>query len=339
MRQPPRLSLHKRTGVYFVKFQRKFTYFTKDPGESQGLYVQWLSDVWGPVTAAVSSGPTVETRLLELSELYLTHVRLTMSHKLMADYRGYLKPALRFKKGAAAGLRVTDVNAQFLNALQHSMLADEYKPRTVNHTLKAVVRMIRWAEDQELIPATSLPKRVNLVPVSKPQPKALPPSVVVDWLRDAGEKDSRLVPWLALNYLAAMRPSELPRLIRGEGEKISEGVVAITGKSTHKTGEPRYVLLSEEARGWLEVAEPCWKRWESYSSRVRSLSRYGGPRRLRSWAATHLRQQGVPLPDVRVILGHAESGSIVHYVESDFSAALSGVDRISVRPVVPDRPA
>lgn len=339
MRPPPKLSVHKATGVHCVTWKGRRIYFSKDASESHKEYAKWIASVWAPAAAAMPSKQDHrEDRLLELTELYLSDVRLTKSHALMSSYRSYLKPALAFKHGSASRLRVNDITPQFLHALSHDMLANGYMPRSVNHTLKAVARMIRWAEDQELVQSSRLPSRIKLVPVQKPQPRASAPSVVVEWLRESQEKDPRLTPWLALNYLAVLRPSELPRVVGGHGEWIAEGVLAIEGKSTHKTGLPRYVLMSPEAKEWLAVAEPCWKTWQSYSARVREKCRFGGPRRLRAWAATHLRQQGVPLPDVRVALGHSESGAVVHYVESDFSAALTGLDRITVRPVSPCSP-
>lgn len=339
MRRPPKLSLHKSRNVWFVKFRGKFFYFTKHKAESEQRYAVWISEHWTPaVSAEIQRKQTrrEELGLLELTEAYLSWVRQQHSQKLMKDYRNYLRPLMRYGDitAVARHLRPSDIDVPLMESLKVDMLKAGYAPRSVNHTLKSVSRLLRWGLRMQLL--TSAPDLSLVTParVPAPQPQAGSHRDLLRLLYLARYGDPRLVPWLVVNYLACLRPSELPRLVRQASTHgvDSSGVVQIEGKTTYKTGQPRYVLLSEEALSWLHVAEPHWVHWESYSKRVNKICKSGGPRKLRSWGATHLRQAGVPLPDIRTILGHSEGGAVVHYVERDFAAVRHYLDRITVRP-------
>jgi dUTPase len=103
-----------------------------------------------------------------------------------------------------------------------------------------------------------------------------------------------VAPWLALNYLAALRPSEVVRLVRGEGEWIERGLFQPRISKTFRDGRtPRVYVLSEEAMMWLQHARPEWAHMKAYGTAVRRACGPGLPHPLRHSAAQHLSDLGV----------------------------------------------
>lgn len=326
----PSMRRHK-TGVFFVRHKGKDTYFSLDEAASRRAYEQWLQGTWARTAAepASSSQPS----LVRIADAYLEYVYRTRGKKLSQDYRAYLQPLMRYGGGPEVGLllRPQDVNVALLDALGIDMISAGYKPRTVNHTLKAIKRMLMWAADRDMINEPPRLRRLPTVPVPKPTPKVLCARNARNWVAEAAIKDERLVPWLSLIYLSCLRPSEAASLAHDRGEWIEEGVYAIRGKTTGSTGDYRYMVFSDEGLEHVSALRPCWKTWDGMSRRCRTLCSYGGPRQLRSWGATHLRRAGVPLPTVRCVLGHGDGGAVDHYLERGFAEARSALRRITLR--------
>jgi site-specific recombinase XerD len=321
--KPPKLSLHPR-GVYFVKFKGKFTYFSKDKRQSEVDYLAWVQSVWLP---AQNSKPTrdKEYTVLDMVELYLSWVHQNRAKSLFMSYRSYLRPLVAM----APTLPLRQVDTQLCEALKQDMVVAGYKPATVNHTLKAIRRMIGWADQQGIVQNLRKP-----VPQSLPQgsrkPTTIGSSRISQWLQ-SGDLCTQV--WLVLNYLTCARPSEIVRLAHGDGEWLPCGRIFRTrSKVGGRTGYDRFLLFSEEALTWVPHLQPRWSTHDSYGKAVRKLG-MGGPRQLRSAGASHLRAAGVSYKDIRVILGHTEAGAVVHYVEEDFSTVLPFLDRLSVLPL------
>lgn len=333
----PKLSKHAR-GVYFVKWGGRFHYFTKDYTESHRLYLEHLDQVWLPAQktkAGSRSGPSRKIpSCVEVAEHYLSAVYTDRSKTLMSQYRSVLAHFLR----RWGSMPVDKMHPVLLNDLKVDMKTAGYSPRSINHTLKAVRRMFKWAQDMSLgVPKDLSLEGVRLVPVPPPTPTAPPISAVAAMIRRAIEVDPKLGPWLALNYLGLMRPSEVVRLAHGQGQWLAPGIFEMRSKTQGSTGDSRIVILSEEAMtDWVPKIQPQWKSWSSYSHALRDACGPGGPRALRRWAATHLRQKGVAREDIGLLLGHKQTAAIQHYVGEDWTLLRSRASLLGLRPWLQD---
>lgn len=321
---PPKLSLHSR-GVYFVKFKGKFHYFTKDKSESERLYLAWVQSVW-LVAKQGKQRDQLDPTVLDVVEMYLSWVHQNRSKKLFMDYRGYLRPLVAM----APTLPLSQLDTQLCEALKQDLLGAGYKPTTVNHTLKAVRRMVQWAATfggYKAVPhLASVSAQVSRISVSAKE------KYQVSQLCQLSS--TPLQPWLVLNYLTCARPSEIVRLAHGDGEWVERNVFRTKSKVGNRTGYDRFLLFSDEALTWVPHLVPRWSTHNSYGKAVIKLG-MGGPRQLRTAGASHLRAAGVSYKDIRVILGHTEAGAVVHYVEEDFSTVLPFLNRLSVLPLTP----
>lgn len=353
----PSLRLHAR-GVWFCRFGGRDHYFTRDRAESQALYLELLDRRWVPYASARQrSMPADKVTIVEASELYLADVLTNLGKRRMGAYRNYLAEFIR----AWGALPLKNLNAQMLGAMKSDLAAAGRAPRTVNHAIKAVRRMYSFAADHFQMERRADLSKVKLLKVPRPVPKAPQLAGVVGLImaatepghpRSAGWKatnrypqaprppDPRLRPWLALNYLACLRPSELVRLVHGHGQWIHRGVFEMTSKVQKSDGENyRYVVLSEEALGWLSLAAPAWRTWEAYSKALRDIVGPGGPRRLRSWGATHLRRAGISRAEIGAVLGHEQDGSLRNYVEEDWVQLRRVASRLTLRPALQATPS
>jgi len=323
--KPPKLSLHPR-GVYFVKFKGKFTYFSKDKRKSEVDYLTWVQSVWLPAKNSKPTGDK-EYTVLDMVELYLSWVHQNRAKSLFMSYRSYLRPLVAM----APTLPLRQVDTQLCEALKQDMVAAGYKPATVNHTLKAIRRMVGWADQQGIVNV----RKPQTMPIATTRQRRSPSSEqTISILLVRADMQTRI--WLSLNYLTCARPSEIVRLAHGDGEWLPCGRIFRTrSKVGGRTGYDRFLLFSEEALTWVPHLQPRWSTHDSYGKAVRKLG-MGGPRQLRSAGASHLRAAGVSYKDIRVILGHTEAGAVVHYVEEDFSTVLPFLDRLSVLPLRPD---
>lgn len=142
--------------------------------------------------------------------------------------------------------------------------------------------------------------------------------------------DPDLAPWLALNYLCLMRPSEVPRLVAREGRFIQPGVFALSrSKTFEKTGVPRHIVLSDKALMWLEQAKPIWSRGDSYyAACARAVGT--GPGALRHSAATHLHRLGAARAEVDLLLGHLPPHVSVIYNSIDWQSLRALAARLTL---------
>ena len=160
-----------------------------------------------------------------------------------------------------------------------------------------------------------------------------------------------LEPWLSLQYLAALRPSEVPRLVLGQGDwhepELGRFVFKMRGKTSARTRQARYIVLSPEAMAWLDRARaghsggpgPRWKSADGYGHALGDLWADPPPagvardpaRRaalavlrqafrvspgvhfLRHSAFDALLRARVPHAEARLLIGHAVPGSWPHY--------------------------
>lgn len=321
----PKLCLHSR-GVYYVRFKGKYIYFKKDKATSERMYLDWIRNVWGPAQDRKQAAKT-SPKVIEAVEIYLSWVYQNREKKLFMTYRSYLRPLVAM----VPELPVTELDTQVCESLKQDMLQAGYKPSTVNHTLKAIRRMLDQVDRLDL--AQNLPRlRVTSVPQPRPQARPVDKPYIEQLFQLARPVE---IPWLVLNYLTCTRPSEMVRLANGIGEWVEENVFRTKSKVGDTTGYDRFILFSDEALTWVPYLKPQFSTYDSYGKAIRKHG-LGGPRQMRTAGASHLRSAGVSYKDIRVILGHTEGGAVVHYVEEDFSTVLPYLSQLSVLPLTPD---
>lgn len=253
-----------------------------------------------------------------------------------------------------------------LNAMVSDLKAvkpeERLKNKSINHDVLAVKRLFNFAAEQGLCPAVVW-SGVKMLPTRRGRPESRPVEDLVASIISAGNSaecqvpsakgatsasalspNPDLVPWLALNYLCVLRPSEVVTLVRGHfdfepirnerGKIIHER--SLLRLQRHKTlwrGEnyDRFVLLTPEASAWLSIARPAWSNLSAYSKAAVAAGFVGGPHVLRDSAASHLRARGVGLEDVKIVLGHSLPGEWKSYAEVPWHDLLQKLGRISLR--------
>jgi site-specific recombinase XerD len=346
----PKIRTHKR-GYYFVRWGGKDHYLGSDLAAAEQLFFDPESDHPGALHRWMSwqstksqarqrraQGPSLT--VAELFEMFLEHYALDGRDDTVVYYR---KQLTRFLSVFGA-MRTDELDIAALHAFLADLKRLNLAPRTVRHDINAVKTMLRFGANRELAPVLNL-DAVRAPRVQAPTPTRLPFAEVCRWMRaahDAGK--ANLAAHIALNYLCLARPSEVLRLVSGEGEfqpvrVVRGGAVTIEPrgifvlerwKTEHRTSYPRHLVLTDTALSWLEHASPEWSRLDSYSPAVRRVCGPGGPKLLQKAAAWHLQLQGVDQADVDLLLGHEPSGAWRHYVRREWSALRERAARISI---------
>lgn len=171
-------------------------------------------------------------------------------------------------------VRADVIDEAAVRALSADMAALKFAPKTISHDVKAVKTFWRWAANH--YPADLVP-RLELdaikVPAQDPaQPNPISRERLLSMLAFARKKDQLLGASLELGYYALLRPTEIVRVLRGEGTLapiiypdmrpfdphnprrasnavvVPDSLMTITSKVQHRTSMLRYVVLSEHAR-------------------------------------------------------------------------------------------
>lgn len=365
-RTPPTLRLHAR-GTWFSRFAGRDFYFTRDEAASRrefldpqsthpGALVAWLA--WQDrKRLAAPPRPDQRLRTAELVERFLA----TYEDEGRDDTARYFRKHLKRFNGMFGAILADTINAEALQAFRTDLLTtthiargtDEARrlgPKTIAHDLIAVKTLWRWAARMDLV------RPIELSVIRAPRTRRGEPQVrsreqITTTLRSLKKSHPQLVPWLAVAYLALLRPSETFRImsragrfeaIRDDtGPPIERGLFQLsTGKSEWITGEPRTVILTDEALLWLEQSPPPtqarplpWSTPAAFSKAASAAcgASFGPPSVLRDSAASHLLAKGVPLESVSLLLGHVPRGEWRSYgrpgwrVLRERAALLSGL--------------
>ncbi len=304
----PKLRKHA-TGQYFVRWGGKDHYLGRDHSDAHEKYLDQLNQwsQWRSQRNARRLPPM--QKAIYVAEIAKHFLRTKELEGGIDRRRYYDKHLSRFLRPFG------DVRSELIRPVHIQHLKDEllnagYAPKTINHDIGAVKSMLDWAAAMEYLQPVSF-KAIKKLPLGPPPDKSLPFKTVKTMIKKAPNK---VRPWLALNYLCLMRPSEVIRVVLKQGTWIEEGVYRIKGKMDHRTTLPRHVCFSEEALGWLDKADPVWSRLDSYSQAVRKSCPHG-PGRLRHSAATHLTKLESPPPraDIDLLLGHVPPRVSVTY--------------------------
>lgn len=273
----------------------------------------------------------------------------------------YYRKHLRRFAGVFGAFSVHDVDEEAVAAFGRDLGGLELGPKTISHDLKAVRTLWSWASSPysgRLAP----PRNLDLVKIPR-VPKGRPEPLTRDELkravRDVAAAHPSLAPWVRLQYLAALRPSEVVRLAYGQGRlapatsslgkrPVPDGLIELAEhKMAEKVGHCRIIPLSAAALAQYRLLQPL-PRLRRSSPRTRTpeqglpirdlQNRYarlcreagwpGLPHRLRDSAASHLLERRVPQGDVDLILGHGPIGELLRYGRLDPQSLRASAARL-----------
>lgn len=324
--KPPALHLHS-SGHYFCKWGGRFHYFGKNKTQARAQYLQSLQ-AWAEWRAnrnarrfpPMSKAHTV----LDLVERFLEYKTTEGGKGRRRHYENHLR---RFN-AAFHGVRADMIRAVHLHALKEDMIRAGYHPKTINHDLSSVRSLFNWASALELVPAVNL-SVVRTLPLPPAPDKAMTPEAVQDMVDKAGAK---LAPWLAVTYLAMLRPSETVKVVNQQGEWEEFWLFRLHhGKVDYRSGEFRRIVFSTAALYWLSRCEPFWTRQDSFYRATERAGLSGGPHPLRHSAATHLAQRGVARSEIDLLLGHLPPRVSRIYDRIDWQPLRPKVGRLMLR--------
>ena len=306
--RPPKLRQHHK-GLYFVHWGGHDYFLGRDKAIAEVRYLeqirQWAQWREGRDARRLLP-PSQAVMTIELAERFLEHQELENGDGAVKYYRKHLKRFLHF----FGKIRADVVRVRHLQDLKDRMLQDRYAPKTINHDLGAVRGLFNWATGLELIPAVTFRGCKNL-PLGPPPDKALSRESARDMITSALDP---VRPWLAVNYFALLRASEVVKCVQKEGRWAEKGVFVLDrGKMDRRARLRRHCLFSDHALMWLARCEPVWNRLDCYSSAVRRQLGNGGPGVLRHSGASHLSLAGVSSVDIEHILGHVPSRLTLTY--------------------------
>lgn len=313
-------------GRWMTKWGGRKRYFGRDREAARRLFAASLAEwaAWREhVARARTTRPCVESPLVEhIARSFIEAKERERGSQLQVYYTKHLGRFVRWHSQARAdSIRVGD-----LEALKQDML-QQYAPKTINHDIIAVRALFTWAAEHELIPPVSL-RGCRTLALGPPPDKSLTKTQVRTMLRRA---TPALEPWLVLNYLCAMRPSEVVRVAHGQGDWVEPGIFRLDrGKMDLATSLKRHVVFSDQATWWIERCRPLWSRLDSYSSATVRACGPGGPGVLRHSAATHLAQAGVEAAQIALILGHVPSRVSAIYVRPAWQLLRRSAARLAL---------
>lgn len=336
-RAQPILKLHTR-GVWFCHWGNRDWYFTKDERKSRrafldpkgahpGALVHWLEWSEQRERARTASRAAGGLAIAEVFDAFMQARVDDITPDSEIWYRKHLGPLVR-QFGRLPAMRFTLRHADALKI----DLGKMWGPTSVGHTVTAMKTMCRWAARRGLMPLIDFS---DLRPPPRPRPKVkgYGPETVKWQLRIARRTCPELQPWIALSWFGLLRPSEVPRLVRGEGHWLpgEDGVFVLERSKTERRGDlPRHCVLSEQALIWLSVARPAWRDYQAYGQAFRRFVGPGGPHPLRHGAAWHLARLGVARGEIDLLLGHSPGRVSLTYNPSGWQSLRALAARLAL---------
>lgn len=320
---PPKLRFRPDRGFWFVKWGGRVHYLGRDKAEARRRYHQQIREwsEWREARDGRRFPPMSKAnRVIDLAERFLETKEAEGGRQRRQFYENHLRRFIN----AFARVRGDSIRAADLAALKTDMIRGGYHPKTVAHDLSAVKSLFRWAAGMELIPAVSL-DFVRADPLPPTVDKSLTLAQVREMMKRA---PTHIEAWLRINYYALMRPSEVIRVVHGQGVWEEAWLFRCHGKSSGRSSEFRRIVFSDAALSWLGRCEPRWSRQDTYYQAVARACGPGGPHPLRHSAATHLSQLGVGRTEIDLLLGHLPSRVSRSYVRIDWRSLRQTVARL-----------
>ncbi len=232
---------------------------------------------------------------------------------------------------------IRKLTLQDLQGFKQQLKSDGLKPKTINHYMRSVKRLVSYSIEvgyRPFLPVSAV--RDIRVPVT-PQDKSESPEYVRRYLEAVGKDSSTRLAGIAenlknhlyLQYLTAMRPSELLRIVADEGVWESENVFVPTiGKTNISTRFPRRIVLTDTALSFLSR---CKSHWTELSALAQACKVHAGKscHFLRHSAAQAMADNAVPYQDVCIVLGHYNKiigANSLHYFKPNWDDTKRALD-------------
>lgn len=375
MPRRPTLRQHVR-GSYFTEWNGRRHWLGTTKSEAEKLFLSPAHP--GSLIAWQRWAETVtDRRKAARARTTIAEVAAAMLAEFDADGRGsaerYFRLHLRRFLNVMGRLYADELDevgiAAFVSDLKTIRVRDRsnpkrttpIKPKTVGHDITAIKRLCAWASSpsRKMMPALALHDlRRPRVPRSRPEP--IEPDEIRSMIKAAESITPELGAMLRLNYLGVLRPSEVVRLSLGAGRvvtvprslhfpPVARGMIELDEHKTSAFGvgsEPRYILLSDEARMHFDslrplpvtrrrarAADPSDIQYHQnrYAKACRDAGVPGLPHKLRDSAATHLRQLGESHETVDLLLGHRTSGTLHCYAAEALHLLRQSAARLTLR--------
>lgn len=342
--------LRHARGQFFVRLHGKAHYLGTDEATARVRYERLIEICWNPYHAK-ASGLRVRELAQQLYDHYDQTRRTTVGGGAPSRYwRQHLRRfVLMLGEYQVVELAVTDQRrgsflppvVQLTAAVMRDLQEQGLSPKTIRHDLIAIRRLFAFAASHGLCP------KVDFDSITGPRqertvPKVMSQAAIQKLIDRVHAVAPVLTPWLALNYLACLRPSEVVSLVHAwhgsdlasgryasvfdprTGRKVDDVVFELDQhKTSHKTLSPRLIVLTPPAVSCLEHAEPRWSQLNGYCQAIRRNglnTGWPGPKALQKSAASHLRAAGVRAEDVQKALGHALPGVYESYAAAPLLA-------------------
>jgi len=248
-------------GRWFAKWSGKRRYFGRDESAARKAYARSLQ-AW----AARQDGGDRARRdtpsrcglVIDLANKFIHAEELERGRQLGDYYRKTLKRFLTH-----FGIVVADrITVRDVRAIKEEMLDQGYAPKTVNPDITAINVLFNWLGEHGLVPPVSF-KGCKPIPLPPPPYQAMSVDEVHAFVHSV---PSTIAAWLAVNYLALARPTEVIRFVCKEGDWVEPGIFRLArGKGDVVSKQPRRLVCSELCLKWYEKCKPVWSRLDSYS--------------------------------------------------------------------------
>lgn len=162
-----------------------------------------------------------------------------------ADDRGWGECMLNMWDAKHGATRLDQIPACHLEDLAAALKAESYSPQTIKHVCKFAGRCLQWAFDHEWV--AKVPRRPKLFPCA-PRPKPVADDALAAALAEI--KYARDI--LTFIRLTGSRPAEACRLKWTDFDADMSKAVLYDHKTWGKTGRPRVIYISDQAREILD---------------------------------------------------------------------------------------
>ena len=369
MPRQPTLRLHA-TGQYMTKMHGKCLYFGSDRAEAERRFAQTLlaynaakppqpqrrskasnSDRQG---STVGSNSRRRTKCLTVAEA-AERLAKELAPELTEEGLRYHRKNLGRFCARFGVLPLDEISGRLVQEYRLELCA-KYAPKTVNHTLTSLKRLLVHARDFGWVDKFDFEVgAIRMLPLEPPAPRAMTLKQAFDFIESVGRVDRvhprsirykrRVALAMLLQLHLACRPSELVRLVNNEGEWIEPWAFRPTrSKTARRSRQHRYLVLSLRSRALLKLIhrpDACHQRrgrsratWETYDAYGKAVSRLTGkpPHALRHTAATLLVRDGVSRTDVDEYLGHSVARTSLTYMplEAQLESWRAIAERLAV---------
>lgn len=313
---------HKASGQYILRQRGRVHYLGHDREAAErracvilGRAAQHPEQARRDAQRA-ADGLTVEQAIERLLPLIGANVRNP------AGLRQRLRPfSLRYGSHPIGSITLEDV-------LQYRAdLLSQYASVTALNHLVHAQRLLKMSASlgwRQPLDMTAIPK----IPQPTPKAKGWSPDELRSFMGKLWN-NAYAQPWARLQFLAALRPSEVWRMVNGEAEKQDEGhYILPEHKTSSRTKQPRFIVLSDEAKSALADCRPKYTHPNAYGQACRRATGKS-PHALRHTAATAMLRAGVDRSTVDIVLGHSvPSVSWVYMPEHDLAKMREAVGHL-----------